>query len=222
MAIRIILAEDHAVVRTAVASYLARHPDLEVVGEVGEGGPALFRIIGERCPDVLLLDAHMPGHTADVVESARSLKERWPDMAILVLSAYNRREYVVGLLKAGAAGYVLKDDSPDMLLQAIRIVAEGGEWVSPRVANVLVDSMRHGEPEPFEVLSNREMDVLRAVAQGLTNRQIAAELYIGEQTVKNHVSSIFSKLRVDTRVQAVLYALRHGLVSAEHDPDNRF
>lgn len=220
MTIRIILAEDHTVVRTAVASYLARHPDIEVVGEVGEGGQALFEIIRQQHPDVLLLDAHMPGHEVDVVDSAHRLKKQWPDMRILVLSAYDRREYVVGLLKAGAAGYVLKDDSSEMLLRAIRIVAEGGEWVSPRVANVLVDSVRQGEPDPAELLSRREMEVLRAVARGLTNGKIAEELYITEQTVKNHVSSIFSKLAVDTRVEAVLYAIRHGLASAETNEDN--
>lgn len=220
MTIRIILAEDHTVVRTAVASYLARRPDIEVVGEVGEGGPALFEIIRQQHPDVLLLDAHMPGHEVDVVDSAHRLQKQWPDMRILVLSAYDRREYVVGLLKAGAAGYVLKDDSSEMLLRAIRMVAEGGEWVSPRVANVLVDSVRQGEPDPAELLSKREMEVLRAVARGLTNGKIAEELYITEQTVKNHVSSIFSKLGVDTRVEAVLYAIRHGLASAETNEDN--
>ena len=221
MTIRIILADDHTVVRTAVAAYLARRGDIEVVGEVGEGGPPLFDLIRRQNPDVLLLDAHMPGHEVDVVDSARRLQEEWPDMRILVLSAYNRREYVVGLLKAGAAGYVLKDDDSEMLLRAIRTVAHGGEWVSPRVANVIVNSVRQGEPDPADLLSRREIEVLRAVARGLTNGKIAEELYISEQTVKNHVSSIFSKLEVDTRVEAVLYAIRHGLASAEVGEDNR-
>lgn len=220
MSVRILLAEDHAVVRTAVAAYLARRPDIDVVGEIGEGGAALFEMVRAKQPDVLLLDAHMPGHEVDVIESARRLRQDWPEMRILVLSAYDRREYVVGLLKAGAAGYVLKDDSSEMLLRAIRTVAHGGEWVSPRVANILVDSVRQGEPAPADLLSRREIDVLRAVARGLTNSKIADELFITEQTVKNHVSSIFGKLGVDTRVEAVLYAIRHGLASAEASEDN--
>ena len=219
MTIRIIIAEDHNVVRTAVASYLSRRGDIEVVGEVAEGGPPLFAAVEELKPDLLLLDAHMPGHEVDVIESARQLRTRFPELTILVLSAYDRREYVVGLLKAGAAGYVLKDDSSEMLLRAIRTVVNGGEWVSPRVANVLVDSVRNKEQEPAAVLSKREIDVLRVMARGYTNSKIAEELFITEQTVKNHVSSIFSKLGVETRVEAVLYALRHGLASPESADD---
>lgn len=214
MTIRIMLAEDHNVVRTAVAAYLSRRGDIEVVGEVAEGGQVLFDAVAEMQPDMLLLDAHMPGHDVDVIESARQLRERFPAMHILVLSAYDRREYVIGLLKAGAAGYVLKDDSSEMLLHAIRTVAGGGEWVSPRVANLLVETVRDQEQEPAAILSKREIDVLRTMARGYTNSKIAEELFITEQTVKNHVSSIFSKLEVETRVEAVLYALRHGLASA--------
>jgi DNA-binding NarL/FixJ family response regulator len=141
-------------------------------------------------------------------------------MQILVLSAYDRREYVVGLLKAGAAGYVLKDDVSEMLLRAIRTVASGGQWVSPRVANLLVESVRNHERVPSSLLTDREIDVLRAMARGFTNKKIGEELFITEQTVKNHVSSIFGKLGVETRVEAVLYALRHGLASAETVEDD--
>ena len=220
MPIEILLAEDHNVVRTAVASYLARRVDIEVVGEVAEGGATLFESVATLKPDVLLLDAHMPGHEVDAIESARQLREKHPELKILVLSAYNQREYVVGLLKAGAAGYILKDDSPEMLLRAIRAVANGNEWVSPRVSNILIGSVRNGEKEPSTLLSKREIDVLRTMARGYTNNRIAEELFITEQTVKNHVSSIFSKLGVETRVEAVLYAIRHGLASAEAADDS--
>jgi DNA-binding NarL/FixJ family response regulator len=132
-----------------------------------------------------------------------------------VLTAYNRREYVVGLVRSGAAGYVLKGDSPEMLLRAIQSVAEGGEWISPSVANLLVGYARDEEGDPAVSLSERERDVLRAMARGLTNARIADELYITEQTVKNHVSSIFTKLGVSTRVEAVLYALNNGLALPE-------
>lgn len=211
MTIRIVLADDHAVVRKAVASYLARQPDLEVVGEVGEAGPPLVNALTEFHPEVLLLDANMPGHEINVIETVRTLRHDLPDLRILVLTAHDRREYVVGLIRSGAAGYVLKGDSPDMLMHAIRIVANGGEWISPSVANLLVEHARNDNSSPADMLSDRERDVLRAMARGLTNAKIAEELFITEQTVKNHVSSIFGKLGVNTRVEAVLYALYHGL-----------
>jgi DNA-binding NarL/FixJ family response regulator len=213
--IQIVVADDHNVVRTAIASFLAQRTDFEVVGEVAEGGEPLFEVVQRFRPDLLLLDAHMPGHEIDVIDSTRRLCEKYPRMRVLILSAYKQREYVVGLLKAGAAGYVLKDDVSEMLVRAIRTVAEGGEWVSPRIANLLVDSIRDREKVPSAVLSDREVDVLRVLARGYTNRKIGQELHITEQTVKNHVSSIFNKLGVETRVEAVLYAIRHGLATAE-------
>ncbi|MFW6096942.1 MAG: LuxR C-terminal-related transcriptional regulator [Chloroflexota bacterium] len=213
--IRIALAEDHHVVRTAVASLLSRHAEFEVVGEIGEGGARLFDAVRKLEPDLLLLDAHMPGH--DVIQDVKKLLEEYPKLKILVLSAYDRREYVLGLLKAGALGYVLKDDSSHMLLNAIRSVARGGEWVSPQVANVLLESVRHQEQSLAMNLTPRELEVLEALSSGAANSKIAEQLFITEQTVKNHVSSIFKKLGVETRVEAVLYAIRHGLVS----PDER-
>lgn len=215
MTIRIFLADDHAVVRGAVASFLARQPGLQVVGEVGVAGPPLEEALHQLRPDVLLLDANMPGHPISVIDSVRDLCSAHPATRVLMLTAYNRREYVVGLVRSGAAGYVLKGDSPEMLLRAIHIVAEGGEWISPSVANLLVDHVREDPTTPAELLSERERDVLQAMCRGLTNARIAEELFITEQTVKNHVSSIFTKLGVGTRVEAVLYALNHGLVLPE-------
>lgn len=213
--IRIALAEDHHVVRTAVASLLSRHAEFEVVGEIAEGGAQLLDAINSLQPDLLLLDAHMPGH--DVVQDVNKLLQLHPSLKILVLSAYDRREYVLGLLKAGALGYVLKDDSSQMLLSAIRAVARGGEWVSPQVANVLLESVRHQEQSPSAGLTPRELEVLQALASGAANSKIAEQLFITEQTVKNHVSNIFKKLGVETRVEAVLYALRHGLATPDDE-----
>jgi DNA-binding NarL/FixJ family response regulator len=164
-------------------------------------------------PDLMLLDAHMPGHK--VVESARKLRETYPEMHILVLSAYDRREYVVGLLQAGAAGYVLKDDSPDMLMRAVRAVIKGEEWVSPRVAKVLVKSVRNWDERPADRLTDRELEVLALMAAGCKNEEIATQLVITVQTVKNHVTSIFRRLGVESRVEAVLYAINHGMVNRE-------
>lgn len=215
MTIRIFLADDHAVVRGAVASFLARQPGLEVVGEAGEAGRSLQESLEAAKPDVLLLDANMPGHRVSVIDTVRELCSAHPHMRVVVLTAYNRREYVVGLVRSGAAGYVLKGDSPEMLLRAIRIVAEGGEWISPSVANLLIEHVRDDLTTPADLLSERERDVLRAMSRGLTNAKIAEELFITEQTVKNHVSSIFSKLGVGTRVEAVLFALNNGLALPE-------
>lgn len=208
--IRVVLAEDHHVVRSAVAALLSREPDIEVVGEVADGN-ALQNTVERLQPDILLMDAQMPNHRP--VEATEFLRQRYPELGIVVLSAYDLPEYVVGLLKAGAAGYVLKDDPSDMLVRAIRAVADEDEWVSPRVAAVLVDSVRAGEGNATARLTDRELDVLRLMAHGYKNNQIADELVITKQTVKNHVTNIFRKLGVETRVEAVLYAISSGLVS---------
>ena len=208
--IRIVLAEDHHVVRTAVAALLSKEPDLEVVGEVADGN-TLVQTVARIQPDILVMDAQMPNHKP--VEATRALHETCPDLRIVVLSAYDLPEYVVGLLKAGADGYVLKDDPSDMLVRAIRAVAEYEEWVSPRVAAVLVDSVRSSDTDAGVKLTDRELDVLRLMAHGHKNSDIAQELVITKQTVKNHVTNIFRKLGVETRVEAVLYAISHGLVS---------
>jgi NarL family two-component system response regulator LiaR len=155
----------------------------------------------------------MPGY--DLIGDVRALTEAHPQLRILILSAYARREYVLGLLKAGALGYVHKGDSPEMLLSAIKTVSAGNDWISPRVANVLLEAMRGHEGRPEFTLTPRELDVLRAMATGVTNKEIADTLFISEQTVKNHASNIFAKLGVETRVEAVLYALRHGLVPSD-------
>lgn len=210
--IRVLLAEDHHVVRAAVASFLARERDIEVVGEVAEVS-RLPEAVAALQPDVLVLDAHMPGQP--VIETAQTLRSRYPQVRILVLSAYKRREYVVGLMGAGALGYVLKDDPPEALVQAVRAVAQGEQWVSPRVLEVLVAASRKDAARPTVELTPRELEVLRLMARGYRNEEIAAALVIAEQTVKNHVRSILQKLGTETRVGAVVYAIREGLVSVE-------
>jgi DNA-binding NarL/FixJ family response regulator len=210
--IRIVLAEDHHVVRTAIATLLMREPDMEVVGEVADG-LSLLETVTKLQPDILLMDAQMPYHKPLV--AVAQLNKQCPQVRILVLSAFNLPEYVVGLLKAGANGYVLKDDRTDLLLRAIRSVARGKDWVSPQATTILIESMRAESSDIQEKLTNRELDVLRLMARGRRNEDIAANLVVTEQTVKNHVTNIFRKLGVETRVEAVLYALSVGLASLD-------
>lgn len=218
--IKVVLAEDHHIVRMAVAAYLDRETDIEVIGEVSEGA-ALLPTLTELEPDLLLLDAHLPGHR--VIDLVRKIHRKFPAVHILVLSAYDREEYVVGLLREGAAGYVLKDDAPEMLIKAIHVVANGGEYLSPRVSQVLLSSIRQERGIELVELTPREQDVLCLMAKGMRNEQIAADLSLTNQTVKNYVRAIFRKLKVETRVEAVLAALNAGLVALEpwNTPDGR-
>jgi len=206
--IKVVLAEDHHVVRTAFAALLAKEPDIEVVGEVANTAD-LLQTVADLRPDVLLLDAHMPG--GKVITAAKELREQCPKVQILVLSAYERSEYIVGLVRAGAAGYVLKHDSSDMLVTAVRAVAQGEGWLSPRVADILVRSVRNYDERPAAKLTEREIEVLGLMARGRKNDEIAETLVITTQTVKNYVRRIFRKLGVETRVDAVLYAIDQGI-----------
>lgn len=208
--IKVVVAEDHHVVRTALTSLLSREEDLWVVGEAADGSN-LMRVVEKAQPDVLLMDAQMPEHKP--VEATHTLREQFPQVRIIVLSAYDLPEYVIGLLKAGVTGYVLKDDAAETLVQAIRAVADGEQWVSPQVAKILVKSVRANRTSEAVKLTRREKEVLQLMATGKTNGQIAEDLFISEQTVKNHISNLFRKLGVETRVDAVLYALCYEFVS---------
>lgn len=177
----------------------------------------LLEVVNRLNPDVLLLDAHMPG--GKVTAAARILREQNPAVRILVLSACERCEYVVGLVRAGVAGYMLKHDSPEMLIRAVRTVAQGEEWLSPRVAEILMKSMRTLDDQPAEKLTRREIEVLQLMAAGYRNDEIAEKLVITYQTVKNHICKIFHKLGVETRVAAVLYAVSQELDSADSIED---
>jgi DNA-binding NarL/FixJ family response regulator len=214
--IRVLLAEDHHVVRAAVAALLSKEPDMEVVGEVADGRTLLGMVERHR-PDLVLMDVQMPHHRP--VEATKTLHEQYPEVKILVLSVYDLPEYVVGLLKAGADGYVLKDDPSEMLVRAVRGVVSGEDWVSPRVAKILVESVRQHDHDAAAALTERETEVLTLMARGQTNTEIAEQLVISEHTVKNHVTSVFRKLNVETRVEAVLYAISIGLVSTDEIRD---
>jgi DNA-binding NarL/FixJ family response regulator len=214
--IRVLVAEDHHMVRAAFAELLNKEADIEVVGQAADTN-TLLEMVPSLKPDVLLLDAHMPG--GKVIAAAQSLRESWPEVRILVLSAYDRREYVIGLVRAGVAGYMLKHDSPEMLVRAVRTVAQGEDWLSPRVADILMKSMRTYDERPREKLTSREVEILTLMAAGFRNEEIATRLVITYQTVKNHVRSIYNKLRVETRVEAVLYAMNQELSEGDVHED---
>jgi DNA-binding NarL/FixJ family response regulator len=205
--IRVLVADDHAVVRQGLRTFLGLQDDMEVVGEAADGAEAVEAVERLR-PDVVLMDMVMPG--VDGLEAIRRVLAARPETRVVVLTSYADEEKVVPAVRAGAAGYLLKDVQPSDLAAAIRTVAAGGALLAPAVtARVLREVQAGGAPDPG--LTAREREVLGLLARGLTNRQIAGELVLSEKTVKTHVSNILGKLGVPDRTQAALYAVRLGL-----------
>lgn len=210
--IKVVLADDHAIVRKTLAAYLEKEPDIKVVAEV-DNTETLVAVVVQLTPHLLLLDANMPGPST--VEITDTLQTRCPTVRVLVLSAYKKQQQVIDLVTAGANGYILKEDKPSDLLQAIRAVAQGEEWFSPKITRVLVNSVRENDLKEKLELTEREKDVLRLMITGASNKEIADKLFIAHNTVKNHVRHIYGKLDVDSRVDAILFALQHHLVEKE-------
>ena len=213
--IRILLVDDQALFREGLRTLLSVQPGLEVVGEAGNGEEALRQVATLR-PDVVLMDLHMP--VLDGVAATRRLRESWPDCRVIVLTTFDDDEYVFEGLRAGAVGYLLKDVPSGKLVEAIRATARGESFLQPSVAaKVVAEFARMAEWVPsrseslVESLSGRELEVLRLIAAGKTNREIADVLVIAEGTVKNHVTSILGKLCVRDRTQAALRARELGL-----------
>jgi DNA-binding NarL/FixJ family response regulator len=214
--IRILLADDHAVVRQGIRQFLEEAGDIAVVAEAGDGAQAL-RLVEAHQPDVAVLDIRMPEVTG--VEVARRIKERFPQVRVLVLTAYDDDPYVFALLQAGADGYVLKTASGDELVRAVRTVYAGETALSPEIAGKVVRQATRRRPEgaadQVEPLTDRELDVLRLAARGLTNRAIGHELGISHRTVQGHMANIYGKLMVNSRTEAVTEALRRGWIVIE-------
>ncbi|RLC65738.1 MAG: DNA-binding response regulator [Chloroflexi bacterium] len=215
--IRILLAEDHVLVRQGTRELLEREEDMEVVAEAGDGKEAVLLADNER-PDVAIVDIAMP--TLDGIQATRQIKELRPTTAVLVLTAYDDDQYIFALLEAGAAGYLLKDVSARELVRAVRAVHAGESVLHPTVARKLVSRFARPagestEEDALNQLSEREMEVLRLAAQGMTNREIARELSISVRTAQTHFSNIFSKLEVGSRTEAVVLALRRGWLTLE-------
>jgi NarL family two-component system response regulator LiaR len=213
--ITIIIADDHAIVRQGVRSFLEIQPDLAVVGEA-DSGEATVRIATELVPDVVLMDLAMPGIGG--VEATRRVKQVSPHTQVIILTSYHEDEYIFPALRAGALSYVLKDLNPDELAETVRKAAKGESVLHPRVAARVVQEIRGAKrdtPNLFLELSDRELEVLRLIADGLPNAAIAEKLVISEKTVKGHVSNILSKLHMIDRTQAAVFAWQQGLVHRE-------
>ena len=210
--ITVLLVDDHALVRQGVRAFLETQPDITVVAEAG-GGEEAVRCAAEYAPDVTLMDLIMPG--MDGVEATRRLKTRSPRTKVIVLTSYHDDEHVFPAIRAGALSYILKEVGPDELADAVRKAAAGEAILHPRVAARVVREL-HGSrgeaPNAFHKLSDRELEVLKLIAEGNSNAEIAGSLYLSEKTVKSHVSNILGKLHLADRTQAAVYAWREGVV----------
>jgi DNA-binding NarL/FixJ family response regulator len=207
MPIRIVLADDHPLTRAGIAEYLKRESSLELLGEAEDGLKA-WQLIQELKPDVALLDIRMPG--LDGVAVAQKVKEAGLQTATIMLTSYDAQQYVMASLRSGARGFVLKTVSPKELTAAIATVARGGLYLDPEVASVMGE--REFDPEQ---LSTREREVLVLAAKGLSSKEVAGKLFISERTVQTHLASIYDKLGSKNKTEALLLALKYGVVTLE-------
>jgi DNA-binding NarL/FixJ family response regulator len=209
--ITVLLAEDHAVVREGLAELIRREADMEVAGEAGDGEEAV-RLVKQLRPDIVLMDIAMPGLNG--IEATRQIKATLPQTKILVLTAYDNPEFIAAVIEAGAVGYLLKNVRGKELTNAIRSAYEGESVLHPAIAKVVFSQLRSLQTRPLhekpDVLSERELQVLRKGAEGLSNKQIATLLNIGPRTVQTHWRNIFDKLGVYSRTEAIVYCLRKG------------
>ncbi len=215
--IKVILADDHVVVREGTRQLLEREADIEVVGEAGDGEEATD-LAARLCPDVVLMDIAMP--RLNGIEATRRIKGLRPSTAVLILTAYDDDQYITALLEAGAAGYLLKNVRGHELIEAIRAVHGGESVLSPSVARKVLNRFvatpaKSGEKQPLDPISEREMEVLKLAAQGMSNKDIGGELRLSARTVQAHLGHIFTKLDVGSRTEAVLYGLKRGWFSLD-------
>jgi DNA-binding NarL/FixJ family response regulator len=215
--IKVMLAEDHVVVREGTRELIQHEDDMEVVGEAGDGEEAVALASRTR-PDVIIMDVNMP--KVNGIEATRQIKSTMPTTAILVLTAYDNDQYVSALLEAGAAGYLLKNIKGRELIEAVRAVHAGESVLHPKIARKVLNRFAasglkpEGEP-PANVLSERELEVLKLAAKGLSNRDIAEQLFLSIRTVQAHLGNIFNKLDVGSRTEAILYGLKKGWFTVE-------
>lgn len=210
--ISVLLVDDHSMVREGVRAFLLTQTDILVIGEAGSGEEAI-KLVQQHVPDVVLMDLIMPG--MDGVEATRSVKQVSPRTQVVVLTSYHEDEHIFPALKAGALSYILKDVSAGELASAIRKAAVGEAVLHPRVAARVIQELQGRRADalnPFMELSERELEVLKLIAGGMSNAEIAAQLVLSEKTIKGHVSNILGKLHLVDRTQAAVYAWREGIV----------
>ncbi len=210
--IRVIICDDQAIIRDGLEMLLKLERDIEVVGLAQDGAEAVH-LTAVKCPDLVLMDLKMPG--VNGVEATRRIRARNPGIKILILTTYDDDEWIFDAIRAGASGYLLKDTPRDKVVEAIRGTVTGKSYVDPVIAGKLLDQVAREQvmqSAPLtDKLSEREADVLRLLARGFSNAEIAGQLHLSEGTVRNHVSAIFSKLDVSDRTQAAIMAIRYGL-----------
>lgn len=224
--IRIVIIDDHQLFREGVKRILAMEKEFEIVAEGSDGNEAI-RLAEEHDPDVILMDINMPD--VNGVEATRQLIERFPEVKVLILSIHDDETYVTHVLKTGASGYLLKEMNADSLIEAVKVVAQGGAYIHPKVTHNLINEYRRlaNEDEvadesvgfkeveyrkPLHILTRRECEVLQLMTNGFSNRMIGEALFISEKTVKNHVSNILQKMNVNDRTQAVVESIKNGWV----------
>lgn len=206
--IRVLLVDDHTVVRRGLRLAFDLEPDLHVIGEAANGQEAVQRV-GELLPDVVVMDLLMP--VMNGVDATRVIRREYPDVEVVALTSVLEDRLVIDVVEAGAAGYILKETRPDELFEAVRAAARGEVRLDHRAQQRLVREVRGGGA-PHAVLTERELEVLKLLAGGATNKRIAQQLEVAEATVKSHVSNLLAKLELKSRTQAALYAMREGLV----------
>ena len=210
--INILVADDHAVVRTGISAWIASEPDLVLSGEAADGEEAVAKAL-ELQPDVILMDLVMP--IKDGIEAIKEIVQVNPDARILVITSFSDKDKAIQAIKAGAMGFMMKDTSPEGMLQAIRAVQQGKPWLSNEITRMLMHEQRltRESISPTDHLTDREVDVLKLIAQGLSDNDIADQLSVSKATVRYHISNILAKLNLENRTQAALYAIREGYVS---------
>lgn len=211
MSIRLLIADDHHVVRRGLIFFLKTQQEIEIVGEAKNGQEAV-KLAEELKPDVILMDLVMP--VMDGIEATRQIKQHNPAVKIMMLTSFSDHDHVIPAIEAGASGYQLKDVEPDELVRAIKQLLSGENQLHPKATTHLLTHLNNKNKEeksPLDELTNRERDVLREIANGKSNKEIASSLFITEKTVKTHVSNVLAKLNLSDRTQAALFAVRHGV-----------
>jgi len=216
MSIKILLVDDHAIIREGLRSLLEKQPEMEVIADTDDGRKAI-ELVRELLPDIVIMDITMPGLNG--IEATRQITAEFPDVKVIALSIHSKRRYVADMLSAGATGYILKECLFDELVQAIKAIAAGGRYLSPRITDVVVSDyvkrLSTSADSPFEALKTREREVLQLVAEGKSTKQIALELHVSTKTIEANRRQIMEKLNIHNVAELTKYAVREGLTTLE-------